>query len=57
MISLMKRLTNSVFGKAVLMIIVAGMALWGVDQMFNQIRGGLGANIAQAAPFRRDATA
>lgn len=56
MISLMKRLTNSVFGKAVLMIIVAGMALWGVDQMFNQIRGGLGANIAQAGSRGFDPT-
>lgn len=48
MLSLMKRLTNSVFGKIVVMIIIVGMAFWGVDGIVNQIRNGLGANIAQA---------
>jgi peptidyl-prolyl cis-trans isomerase D len=48
MIAFMKRLTNSVFGKIVLMVIVVGMAFFGVDQVFNVIRGGLGSNIAQA---------
>ncbi|HRJ01578.1 MAG TPA: SurA N-terminal domain-containing protein [Hyphomonas sp.] len=44
----MKRLTNTVFGKIVVMIIVVGMAFFGVDTIVNQIQGGLGANIAQA---------
>ncbi len=48
MLALMKRLTNTVFGKLVVMIIVIGMAFWGVDGIVNQIRNGLGANIAQA---------
>lgn len=48
MLALMKRLTNSVFGKVVVMIIIIGMAFWGVDSIFNLVRGGLGANIAQA---------
>jgi len=48
MLALMKRLTNSVFGKLVVMVIVVGMALFGVDQVVNQIQNGLGANIAQA---------
>lgn len=48
MLALMKRLTNSVFGKLVVTIIIVGMAFWGVDAIVNQVRGGLGANIAQA---------
>jgi len=48
MLALMKRLTNSVFGKLVVMVIIVGMAFFGVDTIVNQIRGGLGANIAQA---------
>ncbi len=48
MLALMKRLTNSVFGKLVVMIIIIGMAFWGVDSIFNLVRGGLGANITQA---------
>lgn len=48
MLALMKRLTNTVFGKIVVMIIVVGMAFFGVDTIVNQIQGGLGANIAQA---------
>ena len=56
MISLMKRLTNSIFGKLVVMIIVVGMAFWGVDGIVNQIRNGLGANIAQAGSRGFDPT-
>lgn len=48
MLALMKSLTRSLVGKLVLMIVVVGMALWGVDQIFAQIRSGLGANIAAA---------
>lgn len=48
MLALMKRLTNSVFGKLVVMIIIVGMAFFGVDTIVSQIRGGLGANVAQA---------
>lgn len=48
MLALMKRLTNSVFGKLVVMVIIVGMAFFGVDTLVNQIRGGLGANVAQA---------
>jgi len=48
MLALMKRLTNSVFGKFVVMVIIVGMAFFGVDSIVSQIRGGLGANIAQA---------
>jgi peptidyl-prolyl cis-trans isomerase D len=44
----MKKLTRSPLGKLVLMIVVVGMALWGVDQIFNQVRSGLGANIVSA---------
>jgi peptidyl-prolyl cis-trans isomerase D len=48
MLALMKRLTNSVFGKLVVMIIIVGMAFFGVDSIVSQIRSGLGANVAQA---------
>lgn len=48
MLALMKKLTRSILGKFVLMIIVVGMGLWGVDAIFTQLRGGLGANIASA---------
>lgn len=48
MLALMKRLTNSVFGKLVVMIIIVGMAFFGVDSIVSQIRNGLGANVAQA---------
>lgn len=48
MLAIMKRLTNSVFGKLVVMVIIIGMAFFGVDTIVNQIRGGLGANVAQA---------
>jgi len=55
MLALMKRLTNSVFGKLVVMVIVIGMAFFGVDTIVSQIRGGLGANIAQAGARGFDA--
>lgn len=48
MLALMKSLMNSFFGKVIVMIIIAGMAFWGVDQMFAQIRGGLGSDLAAA---------
>lgn len=48
MLALMKKLTRSPLGKLVLMIVVVGMALWGVDQIFSQVRSGLGANIVSA---------
>ncbi|MBR9805783.1 MAG: hypothetical protein GYB49_00955 [Alphaproteobacteria bacterium] len=48
MLALMKSLMNSFVGKIIVMIIIAGMAFWGVDQMFAQIRGGLGSNLAAA---------
>ena len=52
MLALMKRLTNSVLGKIVVMIIVIGMAFWGVDGIVNQIRNGLGANNVQSGETR-----
>lgn len=48
MLALMKSLMNSFVGKIIVMIIIAGMAFWGVDQMFAQIRGGLGSSMAAA---------
>lgn len=48
MLAFMKKLTRSPLGKLVLMIVIVGMALWGVDQIFNQVRSGLGANIVSA---------
>ena len=48
MLALMKSLMNSFIGKVVIMIMIAGMAFWGMDQMFTQIRSGLGANLAGA---------
>lgn len=56
MLALMKRLTNTVFGKIVVMIIVVGMAFFGVDTIVNQIQSGLGANVAQAGSRGFDAT-
>ena len=46
MLALMKSLMNSFVGKIIVMIIIAGMAFWGVDQMFAQLRGGIGSNMA-----------
>lgn len=48
MLALMKSLMNSFVGKIIVMIIIAGMAFWGVDQMFAQIRGGIGSDMAAA---------
>ena len=57
MLALMKSLMNSFVGKIVVMIIIAGMAFWGVDQMFAQICGGLGSNMAAAGSRGFDAAA
>ncbi len=57
MLALMKSLMNSIFGKIVVAVIIFGMAFWGVDQMFAQLRGGLGANLAQAGARGVDAVA
>ena len=48
MLALMKSLTQSVFGKFIAMIIIAGMAFWGVDQIVNQVRNGLGSDLMAA---------
>lgn len=48
MLALMKRLTQSILGKFIAMIIIAGMAFWGVDQIFNQVRNGLGSDLMAA---------
>ncbi|KCZ87755.1 peptidylprolyl isomerase [Hyphomonas jannaschiana] len=48
MLALMKRLTQSILGKFIAMIIIAGMAFWGVDQIFNQVRNGLGSDLLAA---------
>lgn len=56
MLALMKSLMNSFVGKIIVMIIIAGMAFWGVDQMFAQLRGGIGSNMAAAGSRGFDAT-
>lgn len=48
MLAFMKKMTRSPLGKLVLMIVIVGMAFWGVDQIVNQMRSGLGANIVAA---------
>jgi peptidyl-prolyl cis-trans isomerase D len=48
MLALMKRLTQTILGKFLAMIIIAGMAFWGVDQIFNQVRNGLGSDLMAA---------
>lgn len=48
MLALMKKLTRSPLGKLVLMIVIVGMAFWGVDAIVNQMRSGLGANVVSA---------
>ncbi len=55
MLALMKSLMNSFVGKIIIMIIIAGMAFWGVDQMFAQLRGGLGSDMAKAGSRGFDA--
>jgi peptidyl-prolyl cis-trans isomerase D len=57
MLALMKSLMNSFVGKIIVMIIIAGMAFWGVDQMFAQLRGGIGSNMAAAGSRGFDAIA
>ena len=55
MLALMKSLMNSFVGKIIVMIIIAGMAFRGVDQMFAQLRGGIGSNMAAAGSRGFDA--
>ncbi|MEH6412053.1 MAG: SurA N-terminal domain-containing protein [Hyphomonas sp.] len=52
----MKRLMNSIFGKIVVMIIIAGMAFWGADQAWTTMNTGLGSNLAAAGPRGIDMT-
>ncbi|MEZ5998462.1 MAG: SurA N-terminal domain-containing protein [Hyphomonas sp.] len=54
MLALMKSLTQSFLGKIIAMIIIAGMAFWGVDQMVNQFRNGLGSNLMAAGSEAMD---
>ena len=56
MLALMKRLMNSIFGKIVVMIIIAGMAFWGADQAWTTMNTGLGSNLAAAGPRGIDMT-
>ncbi|HPF24580.1 MAG TPA: peptidyl-prolyl cis-trans isomerase [Hyphomonas sp.] len=44
----MKRLTQSFVGKLIAMILVVGMAAWGVENIFNQVRNGLGSDLMAA---------
>jgi len=55
MLALMKSLMNSIFGKIVVMIICAGMALWGADQAWTAVNSGLGSNLAGAGARGIDA--
>jgi len=48
MLAIMKSLTQSFLGKVIAMIIIAGMAFWGVDSIFNQVRNGLGSDLMAA---------
>ena len=48
MLAIMKRLTQSIFGKLIAMILVVGMAVWGVENIFNQVRNGLGSDLLAA---------
>ncbi|MEZ5954484.1 MAG: SurA N-terminal domain-containing protein [Hyphomonas sp.] len=50
----MKSLTQSFLGKVIAMIIIAGMAFWGVDQMVAQFRNGLGSNLMAAGSEAMD---
>jgi peptidyl-prolyl cis-trans isomerase D len=56
MLAVMKSLMNSIFGKIVVMIICAGMALWGADQAWTAVNSGLGGNLAGAGTRGMDAT-
>ncbi len=55
MLALMKSLMNSIFGKIVVMIICAGMALWGADQAWTAVNSELGSNLAGAGARGIDA--
>ena len=48
MLAIMKRLTQSFVGKLIAMILVVGMAAWGVENIFNQVRNGLGSDLMAA---------
>lgn len=48
MLAFMKSLTQSFLGKVIAMFIVAGMAFWGVENIFNQVRNGLGSDLMAA---------
>ncbi|WP_340693617.1 SurA N-terminal domain-containing protein [Hyphomonas sp.] len=56
MLALMKSLMNSIFGKFVVMIIIAGMAFWGADQAWTSMNTGLGNDLAAAGPRGIDMT-
>ncbi|MFN7055504.1 SurA N-terminal domain-containing protein [Hyphomonas sp.] len=48
MLASMKNLLRTPVGKLILMIMIVGMAAWGVDEFFNQLRGGVGGGLARA---------
>lgn len=48
MLASFKNLLRTPVGKLIMMIIIVGMAAWGVDEVFNQLRSGIGSNIARA---------
>ncbi|WP_439620307.1 SurA N-terminal domain-containing protein [Hyphomonas sp.] len=52
----MKSLMNSIFGKIIVMIIIAGMAFWGADSAWTTMSTGLGSNLAAAGPRGIDLT-
>lgn len=56
MLALMKSLMNSIFGKIIVMIIIAGMAFWGADSAWTTMSTGLGSNLAAAGPRGIDMT-
>lgn len=56
MLALMKSLMNTIFGKFVVLIIIAGMAFWGADQAWTSMNTGLGSNLAAAGPRGIDMT-
>ncbi|WP_430401219.1 SurA N-terminal domain-containing protein [Hyphomonas sp.] len=56
MLALMKSLMNSIFGKIIVMIIIAGMAFWGADSAWTTMSTGLGSNLAAAGPRGIDLT-
>lgn len=48
MLAFMKSLTQSFLGKVIAMFIIAAMAFWGVENIFNQVRNGLGSDLMVA---------